>query len=211
MRTIVTGGWGALERRSAALFLASGGLLVGHATVRGVRAFTDLPTPMDGFGPAGYLLAFVGLYGLYPALADRSPWLARAGALLAAVPVLDYALILAWGFGEMAGIVPHLFDLVPGAVFFPIHQSVMVLTYGLFGVAVLRTDGHPRRVGVLLLAPPALILALIVGIAVAQNAAVAAFVVGSGMALAHAGIGYALGPGRTPTDHDAPTGDGTAG
>lgn len=193
------------------LFLASGGLLIGHAAIRGLRAFTDVSTPMDGFGPAGFLLALVGLYGLYPTLADGSLRLARAGALVAAVPLLDYALILGWGFGEMAGVVPHLFDLLPSALFFPVHQGAMVLAYGLFGVATLRTDSQRRSVGVLLLVPPALILALVTSVAVVQNAGAVAFLVGSGVVLVHLAVGYSLGTGRTPTDGDTPTGDGTAG
>lgn len=211
MRTVTTPFWRSLERHRQTLFLAAGGLLVGHAALRGLRAFTDVPTPMDGFGPAGYLVALVGLYGLYPALAEESPWLARAGALLAIMPVLDYALILAWGFAEMAGLVPHLFELLPGAVFFPVHQLSMLLTYVCFGAAALRAGDQPRRIGVLLLVPPVLILALIAGVAVVQNAAAVGFVVGCGMVLAHLGIGYSLGPVQTPTGHDAPTGDRTTG
>ena len=203
--------WTSLERRSATLFIIAGGLLVGHAAIRGIRAFTDIPTPMDGFGPAGFLLGFLGLLGFYPALSERSPWLARVGALLAIVPILDYALILAWGFAEMAGVVPHLFELLPGAIFFPIHQSAMVLTYGLFGVATLRVGSLPQKVGILLVIPSFLILGLVVDVPFIQDSAAAGFLAGSAIALIHFVIGYSLGPGRTLRDSDAPTGEQTTG
>jgi hypothetical protein len=202
--------WELLERRSPTLFLVGSGLLVGHTVIRAFSGITDAATPPDAFGPAGYLLVLVALYGLYPELADRSPRLARAGAVLAAVPVLDYALILTFGFGEMVGVVPRFLELVPLSLFFPIHQGAMVLTYGVFGVAVIRTECHPRRVGVLLLVPVVLILALLVGSAIVESAVVGV-IVGSGMVLVNAAIGYSLGPGQMPTDHETPTGDGTVG
>lgn len=203
--------WGSLGRRSPALFLIGGGLLVGHAAVRGLRAFTDVPPPPDAFGPAGFLLVLVGLLGLYPALADSSPRLARALALLAVVPAVGYALILLFGLGEMAGIVPRFLEVVPEAAFLPVHQGSMVLAYGVAGLGVLRTDAYSRLVGVLLLAPPVLMLALVAGLAVVPNGAAVGFVGGCAMALVHSALGYSLGAGRAPADSLAPTDDGTTG
>jgi hypothetical protein len=204
-------GLSSLERRSPTLILAGGGLLVGHAVVRGLRAFTDVSTPPDAFGPAGYLLVFLGLLGLYPALADRSPWLARAAALLAVVPALDYALILLFGFGELAGISSRLLDVVPGSVFLPIHQGSMVLAYGLAGLGVLRTDAYPQHVGVLLLAFPVLMFALMAGTTIVSNSAALSFVGGCATALLHVAIGTSLGAGRTLAKRFVSVGDGTLG
>jgi hypothetical protein len=203
--------WRALERRTPTLFLVGSGLLVGHAVIRGLRAFTDVSAPPDAFGPAGFFLVFVGLFGLYPALADRAPWLAMAGALLAAVPAIDYALILLFGFGEMAGVTPRLLDIAPDAIFLPIHQGSIILAYGVSGLAVLRTDAYPRSVGVLLLALPALMLAMAVSIALVPNGAAVGFFGGCGMVVIHFALGYSLGGERTLADRLSLTGEGTTG
>lgn len=186
-------------------------MLVGHAAIRGVRAFTEVSAPSDPFGPAGFLLVLVALLGLYPALAGRSPWLARTVALLAAVPAVGYALILAFGVGELAGVTPRLLEVVPDALFLPIHQGSMILTYGFAGLTVLRTDAYPRRVGVLLLAPPALLLGLMASLAVVPNGAAVGFVGGCAMALVHFTLGYSLGADRALTDRLALFRDGTVG
>lgn len=210
MGAILTPVWALLERRSPVLFLGGGGLLVGHAVTRGLHAFTELPAPPDGFGPAGFFLIFGGLLGLYPALVTRAPWMARAVAVLAAVTAVDYALILVFGFGELAGVTPQFHELVPATGFFPIHQGVMLLAYVGAGLMVLRTDAYPRRVGALLLAPPVLILAMVAGMAVIPNGAAVGVVGGCGLALVHFAIGASLGPDRIRADRLA-AGGRTAG
>lgn len=203
--------WESLEQRSPALLLVGGGLLVGHAVIRGLRAFTEVFAPPDAFGPAGLFLVFIGLFGLYPAFADRSPWLAMTVALLAVVPAVDYALILLFGFGELVGIVPRFLEIIPDAIFLPIHQGSMILAYGFSGLAILWTDAYPRQVGVLLLAPPVLMFTIVAGTVITPYDAALGFLSGCGMALVHLAIGYSLGAGRSHADRLAPTGDGTTG
>jgi hypothetical protein len=194
------------EQWSPTLFLVAGVLLVGHAAISGVRAFTDVATPADVFGPVGFLLALVGLYGLYPELVERAPKLARSGAVVAAVATVDYVVIAASTFGQLVGVLPPISDVLP-AVFFVSHLVAMILTYGLFGVAALRTDAHPRPVGFLLLVFPILIVVQMANAAVMGNPGAGAFLVGSVLAVVHLAIGYSLGTRSGAHDHGEPTGD----
>lgn len=181
---------------------------MGHAAVRGVEAFTETTPPPDVFGPAGYLLGVVGLLGLYPALAVRTPRLARVAAAVAVVPLVGWVLVLAATLGELVGVVPAVSELLPG-VFLVIHLATLILAYALFGAAGLRADVHPRAVGGLLLAPPALWVAMVAGAAVIGGDAVGPFVVGGAQALVHVGIGATLRAGGV--DDPAPAGDPTPG
>lgn len=201
---------GLLERRSPTLFVIGGGLVVGHAALRGIEAFTGMATPPDVFGPTGYLVALVGLFGLYPALADRMPTLARVAAVVAAIPLMGWVVISAWSFGEVAGVLPSQSEAFPG-VFYMVHLVTVILTYGLFGVATLRTDVHSGTVGVLLLMPPALFIVMITGAAIVGTSAFGAFLIGSGLALIHLAIGATLRTGSSPANHETPAEDVTMG
>lgn len=197
-----------LARWSPTLFLAGGGLVVGHAAVRGVEAFTTNAPPPDVFGPAGYLLAVVGLLGLYPALEEQVPRLARAAAAVAAVPLVGWVAILAVTAGEVVGAVPAGMGAFPGAAF-AVHLGTLLLAYVLFGVAALRAGVHPRAVGGLLLAAPALWLAMVVGAAVVPDSVVGPFLVGGAQVLVHLGIGATLRAARRVEETTA--GDPTPG
>jgi hypothetical protein len=160
------------------------------------------------FGPAGYLLAVVGLLGLYPALAERTPRLARAAAGVAVVPVVGWLVILAVTVGEVVGAVPAGVGALPGGVL-GVHLASLLLTYVLFGVAELRADVHPRSVGGLLLVAPAVWLAMLVGAAVAPDAAVGPFLVGATQALVHVGLGATLRSAQV--GEETPAADPTPG
>jgi hypothetical protein len=67
----------AVEQWSPTLFLVGGGLVITHATVQAIDAFTAMTTPPDVFVAAGHLVALVGLLVLYPVPAYRTPRLAR--------------------------------------------------------------------------------------------------------------------------------------
>jgi hypothetical protein len=197
-----------LARWSPALFLAGGGLVVGHAAVNGVEAFTTNTPPPDVFGPAGYLLAVVGLLGLYPALVERTPRLARAAATVAAVPLAGWVVVLTVTLGEFAGVVAPVSASLPGW-FLAVHLATLLLVYVLFGVAGLRSGGHLRTVGGLLLVAPALWVAMLAGAALLGNGAVGPFLVGAGQALVHLGVGATLRAARL--DEETPAGDPTPG
>lgn len=201
---MVAGGknrWELLERASPRLFLLGGGLIVGHAAIRGIEAFTDITPPVDVFGPAGYLLALVGLLGLYPSLTDRTPKMARVALPVAAVPLAGWIMITARSVGAVAGLIGSSGEVVPG-VFFMGHIVAMILTYSVFGVAVLRSGRQPRAVGVLLLMVPVLFVTMVAGAAVIGDVAAGAFVIGSLLAVTHLAVGYSLQTDQTRFEHD---------
>lgn len=198
---------GSLERWSSTLLLVAGGLIVGHAAIRGIEAFTEMPVPADVFAPAGYLVALLGLFGLYPSLVEEEPTFARAAAVVAAVPFAGWIVISTWSLGELAGVLPDQAVALPGA-FFVVHLVTVVLTYVLFGVSSLRADAQDGTIGLLLLAPALLFVGMVVGDALVGYAAVGAFAVGTGQALVHLAIGSALQT-ASPSGTDATVGDVT--
>lgn len=204
-----TSRWELLEDWTPLLFLAASGLFAGHAMVRGIEAFTTVPPPVDVFGPTGYVAALLGLVGLYPALTDRAPRISRVAAGTAVVLAPAWALVGGWNVGEAAGVLPPQTAVVPGGLFAVLVASTLLL-YVLFGVASLRADSHAQLLGVLLLAPAALLVLLIVGGALLSIAPEAGgTVVGSGLAIVHGAVGGTLLTGRTETDHVDPAADAT--
>jgi len=199
--------WKPLARWSPTLFLAAGVFFVGHAAVRGIEAFTAMPPPIDVFGPAGYVVAILGLLGVYPALADRSRRIARLAAGTAGVTAPAWLLIAGWNFGEAAGMLPPQTDVLPGA-FFAVVVAATLLLYLLFGIASLRAGVHARSFGVLLLAPVALLALLIVGgVFLSIASETGGVVIGGGMTIIHGAIGGTLATGRMRTDRAEPSAD----
>lgn len=202
-----TARWESLEYWSPRLVLAAGVLFVGHAAVRGVEAFTTMPPPVDVFGPTGYVAALLGLLGLYPSLADRTPRMSRVAAVIAGILVPAWALVAGWNFGEAAGILPPQTTVIPGAFFFLLIVSTLLL-YLLFGVASLRAESHTRTLGTLLLTPATvLVLLLVGGSLLSLDAATGGVIIGSGLAICHGAIGGSLLTGDAKTDHVDLSGD----
>lgn len=202
--------WDAVEQWSPTLFLIGGALLVGHAVVQGIKAFTDLAPPPDVFVTTGHLVALVGLVGLYPVLVDRMPTVARAAVAVTAIPLAGWVVMTGAQLLTVAGIVSSLTDPLPGSLLMLVPVST-ILTYGLFGVATLRVGEGSRTVGLLVLAPAALIVVLLVDSAITGVSPLDGFLVGSGLALSMLAVGYRLRTWDRPVEHAAPTGDATAG
>ena len=152
---------GSLEGKSPTLFVVAGALLVAFAANTALETFsgTSYP-PIQGLvGPVGFLLGVVGLFGLYPALADETPALARLAALVAAIPAVGWILIIVRSIlRHVLGVadLPEALAAVPLVVI-----ASMIPTFALFGVACLRAGVHSRAVGVLLLVPAAMFLLLV--------------------------------------------------
>ncbi len=186
--------WASLERWSPTLFLAAGGILTIYAALIGVGAFTDISLQQNVF-QFGYVLGFLGLFGLYPTLADRSPWLARVGAVGGALGIVAFSVItlntLADSLGLVSGEPPGgpLFVLLAAAGFF--------LGFLLLGVASLRSEVYSRTVGFVLLVPAIIIGIMIAHIALGYDTPETAFVISGGQAMAHLAIGASL---HTKTD-----------
>lgn len=198
--------WRSIEQWSPTLFLVGGGLLVGHAAISAIHAFTDVATPPDVFVTTGHLVALVGLLGLYPALVDRTPIVTRAAGTVAAVALVSWAVMTVTRLFELAGIVSSLGETLP-EVFFIVVLASTILAYAAFGVATLRIDDSSRSVGTLVLAPGGLTAALVVDSALTGVSALDGAVIGGGLALSMLALGYTLRTWDHPTNHAAPAGD----
>lgn len=195
-----------LEERRATLFLLAGALLVVFASNTGARVFADagIPAVHSVVGPAGFLVGLLGLFGTYPVLVDRSPWATRAAAAVAALPLAGWSVIVVTGVGSTAGVLPGASVVLPGPAFILVILATG-LGYLLFGGASLRGGAHSRTVGLALVAPAIPFLVLIVGVAVLGPVEWMEFVIDSGHAAAHLGVGVALRSGGVTTDSPDPS------
>lgn len=196
-----------LERWSATLYLVAGGFLVVNAALLGYEAFAAAAAPEDVFGPPGFLVGFLGLLGLYAALVDRTPKLARVAVVVALVAAAGWAVITPFSVGGELGVLSG--EQLPMAVVV-VAWSTTVLAYVLFGAASLRTGVHSRTVGLLLLAPAVLMVALLVGAGVLGENPTAPFLIATGQALAHLALGFALRSENAPADGAERRADATA-
>jgi hypothetical protein len=196
-----------LERGAPTLFLIAGGVLVVFAALLGIEAFTDRTFPTDIFGPGGFAIAFLGLLGLYPRLAEEAPWLARIGAVSAPIAVLGASVTSVWYIGVAIGIFPG--DPAPAyiAVFVLGIFIGFLVAFPSFAVATLRTDSYSRTLGVLLLAPTGPFVLMLVLLPVTGGTAVGAFVLDSGEAIFMLAIGYTLRTENAPTSPTKPLAD----
>lgn len=199
-----------LDGKSPTLFLVAGGLLIVFAANTGARVFADagLSAVHSIIGPSGFFLGLVGLFGLYPALAGRTPTLARVAGVLAAIPVVGWFVIVVFGIGSTAGVLPGMSVVFP-AVFPILVFLTTILAYVLFGVASLRGRLHSQPVSVVLLLPTVPFLTLMVGVAVLGPVEWMEFAIDSGHALAYLAVGMALRSAGVSPDNAAPAADAT--
>lgn len=202
--------WNLVERWSPTLFIIGGLLLAGHAVMSGIHAFTNLSTPPDVFVTTGHFVALVGLVGLYPALVHRTPTLSRAAGAVAAVALLSWLVMTVTRFLSLTGSVSSLGEALP-ELFFLVVLASTILTYLLFGVAILRVDDNSWIVGALVLAPGGLTAALVVDSVISGVTALDGFVIGTGLALSVLAVGYTLRSWDRPTSDAVTAADATAG
>lgn len=199
-----------IERWSSTLFLIGGGLLVGHAVLLSVQAFTRLPTPQDVFGPIGHLIALAGVLGLYPTLVRRMSRMARVAGTVAVVALMSWTVMTVLRVLALAGIVSSVSDVLP-TVFFIFLFASTILAYILFGVATVRADDSPRNVGLLLLTPAVLLVVALVKSALSGVTDLDGIVIGGGLALSMLALSYTLQMRDRPTDHEVPVDGVTTG
>lgn len=135
------------------LFLAAGGMFIVAAAVVGVGMLTDAAVQQTAgvVAPAAFAIGFAALFGLYPVLADRSPWLARAVAVLITVGAVGHVALAAANLGQLVGVVQDRPAWVG-----PLNLTRFFALAGflVFGVASLRSDADVRTLGVLLILLP---------------------------------------------------------
>lgn len=206
MGSAINSQWGTVEQWSPTLFLVGGGLLVGHAAMSGIHAFTALSIPPDVFVTTGHLIALVGLVGLYPVVVDRTPIVARTAVVVAAAGLASWTVMTVTQFLAVAGVVASL-DAVLPAPFFAVVLASTILTYGLFGIATLRVDDSSRTIGLLVSTPAVLTAVLVVDSVVTGVTALDGLVIGGGLAMSMLALGYRLRRWDRPTASAASTAD----
>lgn len=197
--------WGPLERWSPTLFLLAGGILTVYAAINGMNAFTEMTLNPTGNG-LGFLFGFLGLLGLYPSLADRSPWLARVGAAGAVLGAVAFSVFTVNTLAELLGLVSG--DPPAWSLFVVLATTGFVLGYLSFGVASLRSGVHPRTVGLVLLMPATVIIVMFAHMVAGYESPATVFVISSGQAMGHLAIGGSLQTKSSSTDREEASSDG---
>lgn len=204
-----------LESKSRVLFLVAGVLLVVYAALNGLKAFSGMDYPIlrdSVVRLAGYIIGFVALLGLYPSLADRSPKLARAGAVFAVLGIIGW--LVDGLVGTTQSLAVYLGADPPAwtAAFGLLIILGYVLGYVSVGIATLRTGVRSQVLGLLLLMPGIIIVLMLAHIAAGYASEQTAFVISAGQAMTHLAIGAALQTESETADHEEaePAPDATA-
>lgn len=197
------GVWRSLELWRASAFLLAGIILAINAVivaaeiVVGIERWRVLGQIFVG---AGWTAAFIGLLGLYPGLADGSRWLARAGALFAAIGAVVFTVMGLASVVFYVGIVDgSLTTLVP--LFLPGVIIGSVLGFVSISAASLRADVHSRTLGLLLLLPPTLVILNLLTAIIGIEGATSTLAVVIGDTLAMLAIGMSVRGIDIPTDY----------
>ncbi len=204
-----TGVLAPLEDWSAPAFLVAGGFFVINAAIvaTGIATNSERLIMLLGqaFVGAGWTAAFIGMLGLYPALADRSRWLVRVAAFLIVIGVVIFTVMAVASLLYYLGIPDgEITALLP--VFLPGVILSSILGVGLFSVASLRTDVHSRTVGLLLLALPLIVVTNILrGVVAGIESPIATLVIVIALTLVNVAIGYRLRVEGLPTDRADPS------
>lgn len=189
-----------LESRRTTLFFVAAGVLAVFATNTVLEAFagTSYPVIQSFVGPAGFFVGVLGLFSLYPTLADETPRLARLAAAVAALPLVGWFLVILMSLGEAAGVAgPPSGPLVV----IPIGTiATTMLAYGLFGGTILGSDVPTRIVGAFLLVPAIMFVLLI-------SRTTAPFIIDLGHFTGHLGAALTLWARGIPTDQTEPAAD----
>lgn len=194
--------WEKLEDRSPTLFLVAGVVLVFYGAANGIVTFTDVSVQTSVLW-FGYIFSFLGLLGLYPTLVKESPGPARVGAGTAAVGLLGVTLVSLLSVGQLVGFVG---SSIPGL--FPIWILALVGFIGgylAFALAALRSDTYSTTVGLVLSVPGVIIVLMVLHLAAGLEQPESVFVISSGQAMAHLGIGATLRQQSSQPEQDEET------
>lgn len=162
--------WAWLEQHRANLFVVSGLMFTGAGVhkVLGATAGIELPLFLQNVlgGQGGLIVALLGLAGLYPALSNHRPRLARVGAAGIGIGIIGHTIILAiviaiaaWEASFGGAIEP------PAVIFAPIFVGYIgsILAFLVLGSIGVETRVPSRLIASLLVLTPLLELALLIG------------------------------------------------
>lgn len=207
MSVIGTQQWESLEQWRAMAFLVGGAIFAVDTALLVVHMSSG--TEPAAFGQAlvgaSWTAAFIGLLGFYPSLADRSRWLSRAGAVFAVIGGITMAAMAATMLGHATGVLSG----DPGTVamyFLPGVFLGIVLGFGSFGVASLRSGMYARSVSLLLLLLPVTFLFNIGSAMAGFNPLAKILGVVAVLTLTMLAIGYLLRTGSAVVDREGVAG-----
>lgn len=194
--------WGSLEDWMPRLFVVAGVLSLVAAANYGVAELFD-SVSFNSWVGLSVLLARVasllGVAGLTVGLLDRRGRLGMVSRVVVVLALLSTAGLLTTAVLSNLGVETSL-----QAVFGLGTVALSIVTYLLFGIAILRTDVHGRLVGGLLLGAAVALLFGLFG-----RAALPIGVVGTvaelGLVLTHVAIGYRLWTAATVEDRAEPS------
>lgn len=199
--------WESLERRGSSLFLLAGVILLVAAGNYAV------PFLMDGVEfnywvgltvLVGRLVSLLAVAGLTVQVLDRNPRLGKLSRVVVAAAVLFTTGLLASAILENLG---HTLPVLPVFALGTILTSI--LTYSLFGVAILRTGTYSRLVGgLLLVATVALLWGFFSQMVLPERlVGLIGTVAELGLFATHVAIGYQLRTGSGRVDRAKPAAD----
>lgn len=135
-----------LERWSPRLFIIAGAVLIIFASHSALQTFTGTTYPVvqELIAPFGFWLGMGGLLGLYPAIKSGPTRLARIGAVVVGVGLLNWSVILIKNLGGFVGAFGELgaLTMATGILSF----LTMFFSYVIFGLAGYRSANMPRAV-----------------------------------------------------------------
>lgn len=153
-----------VDKWGAVAWVVTAGLWLAAIAVTGDQPLADGLSGMDLGDPAvllalgGVTATFVCLLETYPTIAGRSPYLAQSGLAVGGLSAVVNPLL--YGVVMLSLRRPELWELPGAAVFgqlvgFVWMAGMVIYPLGttLYGIAALRIDGYPDRIGYLLLAP----------------------------------------------------------
>lgn len=151
--------WDSVEQVRATAFLVGGAIFLGDTALLlwHMSAGTEPAALGQALVGASWAAAFIGMVGFYPSLVDGQPRLAKAGAVFGVIGGLTMAGMAVL----MAGYATDVLTGEPGGATMVLLPGVfvgIVLGFGLYGVACLRSDIYTRPVGLLFLLLPATFL-----------------------------------------------------
>lgn len=181
--------WATLERWSPGLFALGSGMLLVAALHRGLAFALEALAFNDWIGLTGLvgrMAVVIGLAGLSTRVANQSARLGKTGRALAGLTVAFVVVLLAMAIVENLGSEPDVIAVFGLGTF-----ALSVVTYALFGGAILRTGAYSPVIGWLLLVATIALLAVFVGQNLIPEGLIGSIVEGA-LFIIYAAIAYRL-------------------
>lgn len=190
--------------KTITLFAVAAGLMAITAGVFAAEGVldSDMDLLLGLFAPGGFGIAFLGVLGLYPALADRARTLARAGALFLVIGVIGAIVLVVSHLAQLAGVLADQPTVVTAANL-PLLLGV-VLGFGAFAIGGIRTAAYSGTVGLLLAWPAVVFGGLILGSVSGITYRHWVHIAHSGSeAIVYLSVAYVIRTSRAPADRTA--------